>query len=187
MEMWAYIIVAVIWLVIIFRWLIPVIKKRVVHEIYMALGLSIFFSLIVLLSMIWDRGDITPLVYTGLALYVPAVVLLVSSFVTLRHRGKPESGWEPTTVIIRSGVYGVVRHPLYFGCAIFTVGITFIIQSIPATISGLVAIFCFFMASIKEDAFNIEKFGDVYREYMTRVSLWNPLRGIFHKVVKSSG
>ena len=177
--MWPYIVIAVIWLVIIFRWLIPVIRERVVHEIYMAPGLGIMFSMIVLLSTIWERGEIAPLVYTGLALYAPAVVLVIASFVTLRHRGKPESGWEPTTVLIEGGVYKVVRHPLYFGCAIFTTGFMFVIQTVPATILGLVAIFCFFMASMKEDAFNVGKFGDVYREHMTKVSLWNPLRGIF--------
>ncbi|GAG80166.1 unnamed protein product, partial [marine sediment metagenome] len=29
------------------------------------------------------------------------------------------------------------------------------------------------MASRKEDAFNIEKFGDEYREYMKKVPMWN--------------
>jgi len=176
--MWAYIIVAVIWLVIILVWLVPVIRQRIVHEIYMAPGLGIMFTLIVLISTVWESGDIVPLAYVGLALYVPAAVFVIASFATLRHRGKPESGWEPTTELIESGVYKIVRHPLYFGCALFTVGLMFIIQSVPATVLGLVAILCFVMASVKEDAFNIEKFGDAYREHMKKVSLWNPFKGV---------
>jgi len=175
LEVLAYIICAAIWLGIIFGWLIPVIRQRIVHEIFVACGLGIMFSLIVLVSTVWQSGDIVPLVYTGLALYIPAAVLVVSSFVTLRRKGKPESGWEPTTVLIESGVYRVARHPLYLGSAIFTVGLMFAIQSIPATISGLVAVFCFWMASRKEDAFNIEKFGDEYREYMKKVPICIPL------------
>jgi len=178
LKVLAYIICAAIWLGIIFGWLIPVIRKRIVHEVFVACGLGIMFSLIVLVSMVWNGGDIAPLVYTGLALYAPATALVISSFVTLKHRGTPESGWESTTVLIDSGVYRVARHPLYLGSAIFTVGFMFIIQSIPATILGLVAIFCFWMASRKEDAFNINKFGDEYREYMKKVPMCIPLRRV---------
>ena len=177
--MWPYIVIAVIWLIIVFVWLIPVIRQRVVHEIYMAPGLGIMFTLIILVSTVWGGGNIAPLVYVGLALYVPAAAFVIASFITLRHKGKPESGWEPTTELIEGGVYKIIRHPLYFGCALFTVGLVFIIQSIPATILGLVALFCFIMASIKEDAFNIEKFGDPYREHVKRVSLWNPFKRVF--------
>jgi protein-S-isoprenylcysteine O-methyltransferase Ste14 len=177
--MWAYIIIAGIWLAIIFGWLIPVIKKRMVAEIYMACGLGIFFSIIVLGSMIWEGGDILPLVYIGFALYVPAAAFVISSFISLKHKGKPESGWEPTTVLIDSGVFRIVRHPLYLGSAIFTLGLILIFQSIPSAILGLIAILCFWMASKKEDAFNIEKFGDAYKKYMKKVPMWNAFKGIF--------
>ena len=177
--MWAYLICAVIWVAIIFGWLIPVIKKRMVAEIYMACGLGIMFSIIVLGWMKWGSGDIQPLAYTGLALYVPAAAFVATSFISLKHKGKPSSGWEPTTMLIESGVYRIVRHPLYLGSAIFTFGFILIFQTIPAIILGLIAIFCFWMASKKEDAFNIEKFGNAYRDYMERVRMWNGFKSIF--------
>jgi len=34
------------------------------------------------------------------------------------------------------------------------------------------------MASKKEDAFNLRKFGDSYREYMRKVPMWNVLKGV---------
>jgi hypothetical protein len=34
------------------------------------------------------------------------------------------------------------------------------------------------MASKKEDSFNIEKFGDSYKEYVERVPMWNAFRGL---------
>jgi len=176
--MWAYIICAGIWVAIIFGWLIPVIRKRMVAEIYVACGLGIMFSLIVLGSMIWEGGDIRPLLYLGFALYVPAAAFVISSFITLRHKGKPESGWEPTTVLIEGGVFRIVRHPLYLGAAIWTVGIILVLQSIASAIAGLVAVFCFWMASRKEDGYNIGKFGDGYKQYMERVPLWNFLKGL---------
>jgi protein-S-isoprenylcysteine O-methyltransferase Ste14 len=176
--MWAYIICAAIWVAIIVGWLIPVIRKRLVAEIYVACGLGIMFSLIVLGSMIWEGGDILPLLYLGFALYVPAAAFVISSFISLRHKGKPESGWEPTTVLIESGVFRVVRHPLYLGAAIWTMGIILVFQTIACIIAGLVAIFCFWMASREEDGYNLKKFGDKYAQYMDRVPMWNFFKGL---------
>ena len=169
-------ICAAIWLGIIFGWLIPVIKKRIVNEIYVACGLGIMFSLIVLGHLISKRGNILPLVYIGYAFYIPAAVFVIFSHTSLKHKGKQESGWEHTTKLIESGVYRIVRHPLYLGSALFTIGIILLIQSIPSMIFGLVAIFCFWTASNKEDKFNIKKFGDSYRIYMKKVPMWNFLR-----------
>jgi len=174
-DIWTYIICAGIWIAIIFGWLIPVARKRITHEIYMSCGIGIYFSLIVM-GWIWKNVDIYPLLYIGYTVIVLGVALVIPAFISLKHKGKPESGWEHATELIKSGVYGIVRHPLCLGCAIAMIGIMLVIQSVPSTILGLVAIFCFWMASWKEDAFNIEKFGDEYREYMERVPMWNAFR-----------
>jgi hypothetical protein len=113
-EILAYMICAAIWLGIIFLWLIPMIKKRIFYEIYVACGLGIMFSLIVLGHLISKRGNILPLVYIGYAFYIPAAVFVISSHISLKHKGKPESGWEHTTKLIESSVYGIVlTHPIH--------------------------------------------------------------------------
>jgi protein-S-isoprenylcysteine O-methyltransferase Ste14 len=177
-EMLAYMICAAIWLGIIFQWLIPVIRKRIVYEIYAACGVGTMISLIVLGYLIWKGGNILSLVYVGYAFYIPAAVFVIFSHTDLKHKGKPESGWEHTTQLIESGVYRIVRHPLYLGSALFTIGIILLIQSIPSAIFGLVAVFCFWTASRKEDEFNIKKFGGSYRKYMKKVPMWNFLRAL---------
>jgi cyanate permease len=186
MEIWAYIICAVIWLAIIFWWLVPVAKKHLTHEIYMSCGMGIYFSLIVLGS-IWKNVDIGPLLYIGYGLIVIGIALIIPSFVYLKHKGKPESGWEHTTELIKTGIYGIVRHPFCLGCAIAMFGIMLVIQSVPSTILGLVAIFCFWMTSKKEDAYNIGKFGDEYRDYMKKVPMWNVFRRKLTWEVKPHG
>jgi len=185
--MWAYIVCVVIWGAIIAGWLIPVIRRRIFYEVYMACGLGILFSLIVLgqMASIWERSAIHPLLYIGYVLYVPAAALVISSFINLKEKGEPESGWEHTTVIIGSGVFRIVRHPLYLGSAFFVGGLILIVQSIPSTILGLVAIFCFWMASRGEDEFNVKKFGEEYRKYMAEVPRWNLLKGLKQFASKS--
>lgn len=176
-EMLPYIICACIWIGIIFGWLIPVIRKRIVHEIYVACGLGIYFSLIVL-GWIWKIMDICLLLYIGYSIIALGIIFFVFSVNSLKHKEKPKSGWEHTTEIVDTSVFRVVRHPLYLGGTIATVGIMLVIQSIPSTILGLVAFFCFWMASKKEDEFNIKKFGESYKEYMEKVPMWNFLKGL---------
>jgi protein-S-isoprenylcysteine O-methyltransferase Ste14 len=176
-EVWAYTACAGVWIGIVFGWLIPMIRQRIVYEIYAAFGVGIMICLIVLRAMVWKRGDMRPLWYIGYALFIPAVVLVIPAFITLKRKGKPRSGWEHTTVLINSGIFRVVRHPLYLGGAILTLGMVLVVQSVPSVISGIVATFCYWMASKKEEKFNIEKFGENYQEYMKNVPRWNPIKG----------
>jgi len=179
---WGYIACIAIWIGIVFGWLIPVIRKHIVYEIYEACGLGGFFSLLALnLSGAWTPYHILVLQIIGFVLYLPAIFFVSLAFINLRHKGKPEDAWEHTTVIIRSGVYRIVRHPLYFGTAIWTVGVMLVFPSIPSTLLGLACIICFWMASKKEDDYNIEKFGPVYREYMERVPTFNVFKRLTRK------
>jgi protein-S-isoprenylcysteine O-methyltransferase Ste14 len=172
----AWAICAALWLGIVFLWLIPVIRKRIIHEIYAACGSGVMFSLLVLGNSIFERGHVLPLVYLGYGFCFLAAVFVIFSFLNLKHKGRPESGWEQTTKLIEGGVYQIVRHPLYLGGALLTIGMILLLQSIPLTIFGFVAIFCFWAASKKEDEFNLKKFGDSYGIYMKKVPMWNFLR-----------
>jgi protein-S-isoprenylcysteine O-methyltransferase Ste14 len=172
----AWAICAALWLGIVFLWLIPVIRKRIVYEIYAACGLGVMFSLLVLGNSIFERGHVLPLVYLGYAFCVLAAVFVIFSFLNLKHKGGPESGWEQTTKLIEGGVYQIVRHPLYLGGALLTMGMILLLQSLLLTIFGSAAIACFWAASKKEDEFNMKKFGDSYGIYMKKVPMWNFLR-----------
>jgi protein-S-isoprenylcysteine O-methyltransferase Ste14 len=108
---------------------------------------------------------------------VPAAAFAISSFLSLKQKGEPTSGWEDTTKLIESGVYRIVRHPLYLGGALFTGGMLLLVQSLFAALVGMGGIFCYWMASRKEDEFNIRKFGEGYKAYMERVPLWNFING----------
>ena len=177
--MWMYIILAAMWGGIIAGWLAPMIRKRIVCEIYESCGLGSFFTILILgLGRVGMQLNILPLRIIGFALYVPAAFFVISAFTTLKRKGKPEAGWESTTVMISSNVFRIVRHPLYLGTAIWAIAFILTFQSIPTTVLGIVSIFCCWMASKKEDAFNIDKFGDSYKEYMERVPMWNAFKGL---------
>jgi protein-S-isoprenylcysteine O-methyltransferase Ste14 len=174
-----YIALAAMWGGIVAGWLVPVIRKRIVCAIYEACGLGSVYTILILgLGRVGIQLNILPLRIIGFVLLVPAALFTISAFVALKHRGKPETGWEHTTVMVKSNIFRIVRHPMYLGTAIWAIGAALIFQSIPSTILGIVSAFCCWMASQKEDAFNIEKFGESYKEYMEKVPMWNAFRGI---------
>lgn len=180
--MWVYAVLAALWLIIIFKWLIPVVRLRQVQEIYAAFAVGGLLSLVILgIGGVWSIYYLKPLKVIGFLLYIPSFYLVVSAFVSLAHKGNPESGWEDTKALASTGVFRFVRHPLYLGTALWSVGVVFVFPSVPSIIIGLIVIFCSLMASIKEDFYNIKKFGDEYREYMKRVPMWNFFKNLFKR------
>ncbi len=181
--MWEYVICVVIWVVFIFLWIIKSIRERKIFAIYAECGIAICLTLLVLGLFGWFYipSDILVLRILGVIgniIYWSGAPLAVISLITLRCRGKPKDLVENTTLLIESGIFRVIRHPLYVGLAFWSIGLILLIQSIPSTILGMVALFCFWMASKKEDEFNIKKFGDSYKEYMKNVPMWNFLKGL---------
>jgi len=74
--MWKYIIYGVLMAYVAY-WLIAVIRKRIVHEIYMACGIGCYFTLISL-GWSWTGLGILPLQILGLVLYAPAILFATS-------------------------------------------------------------------------------------------------------------
>jgi protein-S-isoprenylcysteine O-methyltransferase Ste14 len=165
-------------------YIIQGIKNKVRSEVYMHCGLGLFFSLAVILS-VWGKlkflwsAHYDWLATIGLILYLPAFILVMASLVSLKHQGKSRgTDMTATTVMIRSGIYRLIRQPMTLGLAIWSIGLILILQSLAALTIGLLAIFCFFQSARLESKFNQEKFGAAYIEYMETVPRWNLFRGL---------
>lgn len=160
------------------------IRERIICELYMHIGLAVFFSVLVMELTVgndgaWNRFDITWLWIIGLILYIPSGILVIGSIISLKHRGKPEgSDFTQTTTFIDKGLYGHIRQPMTLGLAIWSVAFIFVFQSLPSVILCTISFFCFRMAAIKESEYNIRKFGDDYKKYMKKVPMWNFWRSL---------
>jgi len=170
------------------RMILRGVKEGITAEVYTHTGLGVFFTLLgIELTLgatgLWTRGGMYWLRTIGLILYIPSAFLVLGSMIQLRYKGNlrnAPASLAPygTTAVVQSGIYGVVRHPMWLGMAIWTVALIFSYQSILSLILGVVAVVCFRMGALREDEFNIKKFGDPYREYMEKVPSWNFLGGL---------
>jgi len=179
MNIWAYIITVTIWFSFILHWTFGSIPKNRIFEIYAGSGIAFCLTLVIFgLFGGYKEAELLSIQLVGNILLYIAIVLALISLITLRVKGKPEQGFENTNVLIEGTIFGVIRHPLYLGLTIWGISQIFVIQSVISILLGILAIFCFWMSSKKEDEFNIKKFGDNYRDYMKKVPRANFLLGI---------
>ena len=181
--MWAPVICEGIWFGFILYWLTGSIPKDRSYEIYAGCGIGICLTLLLFGLFGWyqpheDSPPLKTLQVAGTVLYWASVVLVLLSLLALARRGKPEGFVERTTILIDRGLFGVIRHPLYLGVALWSLGLVLRIQLILPAVLGMVAFGCSWKACKKEDEFNVEKFGEGYQEYMTMVPAWNVPKGL---------
>ena len=190
--MWAPIICAGTWLGFVLHWVTGSIPRKRFYEIYAGGAIAICLTLLIFGLFGWyppgeDRPLLLALQVAGTVLYWISVVLVLLSIIALARRGRPEGFFERTTILIDSGLFGVVRHPLYLGIALWSLGLVLKIQVILPSLLGLAALGCAWAASKKEDAYNVEKFGQSYAEYMTMVPAWNVLKGMCRALARGGG
>ena len=170
-------------ILILIRCLPVGVKKRKKFEIFAEIGIGLFISIIILGltsfdNLILKRAEIIYLQYISIIFFIIGIFLIISSFIALKRIGKPVSGLENTTRMIHRGIFKFLRHPLYLGLSLFTIGFLFTYQAIALIIIGFVAVILFYLASRVEDSYNVRKFGSVYDEYMKNVPMWNFILGM---------
>jgi len=179
--MWEWIICSFIWIGFILHWITGSIPKHRIFEVYAGCSISICLTLLIFGLFGWYQKAISQVLQAiGTVFICVTLAFALITFVTFRGKGKPKKGIEETTVLIEGTIFGVIRHPLYLGFTLWGISQILAIQSIISIVLGIIAIFCSWMAAKKEDEFNLKKFGNSYREYMTRVPMWN-----FFKKLKS--
>ena len=164
--MWAYIVVAVIWIGL----LIPVIRERRAWIACAHGGTGLFFTSLFLSLGLDQTGDIADIVWLkiiGFILLIPAIILIIAAMFAVA-RGS----------LVKSGISGIVRHPMYLGTALAAFALMLVFQSILSVVLGIIAIALLWMAAALEDTYNIERFGDSYRTYMKSVPRWNVFKGL---------
>ena len=85
--------------------------------------------------------------------------------------------WLKTTVVVDSGVYALVRHPIYLSFFLMSLSFVFISQHWLNLLLGVVVMLFIYNDMRREEKNNIEKFGDDYLRYMEQVPRMNFVLG----------
>jgi protein-S-isoprenylcysteine O-methyltransferase Ste14 len=117
------------------------------------------------------------------ALLLACLVPLIFGVRSLRTRGEPNEdrsgdlsllAFEKTTVLVTTGIYAYIRHPLYSSLLLLAWGIFFKSPSLPGALLALVAT-TFLVATARADEQEcIQFFGVEYKEYMQKTKRFIP-------------
>jgi len=113
---------------------------------------------------------IKELVVVGYTIFGIGAFLYILSVFTLRGKG--------ISNIVNSGIYGVVRHPLYLGAMTMFFSHIFLGQNWIVAVGTVVALVCCYLIILSDEEKNLEKFGDDYKRYMEKVPRTNFVVGI---------
>lgn len=137
--------------------------------------------LLVLFLAIWISDAFFLKYSTFLAMYIPIFVkipLAVILFLSAGYLAKTghivfDEIREPPSVI-RKGVFGRVRHPLYLGAIVFYLGLLTLMFSLAATLIWVGIIVFYHFIARHEEKLLLKKFGKEYEDYMQEVPMWIP-------------
>ena len=125
----------------------------------------------------WAGLDIIFLL--GLISLGVSAVLFLSSNVLKKEGGMEEGKGFVTTKLVDTGIYGLIRHPIYLSLAYLFAGFALISQYPLSLFFGFTMALCCYYFMIEEEELTIKKFGEEYLQYMKNVPRSNLLIGIW--------
>lgn len=144
------------------------------------LAIACFPANPLVLTGVLETGFYPALFIVGWVVWTFGMVLIIAPIIILRRRGGVAKGksFVTTTRLVDTGIYGVVRHPLYLG-GIFAIFITTLLWyphwlfGVLGTIGAVVV----YLGAREEDQRLVQQFGDDYIRYMQKVPRMNFLVG----------
>ena len=157
-------------------------RNRRSHGFYRFFAFESILVLILLNVDAWFVHPFSPHQLVAWMLLCASLFLAIHGFVLLVHIGKPTGtlegssnlGIENTTTLVKTGVYRLIRHPLYASLVFGGWGVFFKDPSLlGAGLAVANSVFLTMTAKVEEKE-NLKKFGDEYKEYMKSTHMFIP-------------
>jgi protein-S-isoprenylcysteine O-methyltransferase Ste14 len=134
----------------------------------------IFFPSINSLIFTFRSGPITPIQIFGIALTVIGLLICIVARKALADNWSSNIDLKKDHVLITSGIYRFVRHPIYTGSALMGIGSVIAEQSITVTVVylGMIAFLIFKLK--KEEELLIKHFPKEYPKYKKKTKALIP-------------
>lgn len=149
------------------------IKKRY-HGIPRLISFECLAALVLLNLHPWFRNIFSWNQVISWVLLFGATFLAMPGFYQLEARGKPKGDFENTSLLVTTGIYRRIRHPLYASLLILGFGICFKqITWLNFLLAIISAVGMYFTAKIEEREM-IGKFGESYIMYRNGSKMFIP-------------
>lgn len=159
--------------IMLFSWFLSI-KYRRYHGIARFFAFESIFILVLLNWKVWFTNPFSPVQICSWFLLCISAYTVITGYLLLKRKGKPDINFENTSVLVMSGIYGYIRHPLYL--SVFLLG-TGVLLKDPGMIQlwlGIINLIAVYLTARIEENEMKAKFGDEYRVYMKETWMFIP-------------
>ena len=161
-------------IIIAFSWFLSIKHKRY-HGIARFFSFESIFILVLLNYRVWFREPFSGTQIISWILLFSSIYFAVAGFLLLKEIGKPQGGnFENTSVIVRTGLYKYIRHPLYLSLFILGTGVMMKNPETLQLIAGGINLAALWLTARIEEKEMIARFGDEYRTYIKETRMFIP-------------
>jgi len=168
-----FVIAAGTLIIILVSWFLSI-KHGRYHGITRFFAFESIFILFLLNYRIWFKDPFSPVHLASWFLLIFSIYPVTAGFLLLKRVGKPGSNFENTSVLVKSGIYGYIRHPLYLSVFLLGTGIMLKDPAPRQLVLGTVNLVAVIITALLEEKEMITKFGDSYRDYMKETKMFIP-------------
>ena len=160
-------------LIIIFSWFLSIKLKRY-NGIARFFAFESVFILVMLNFNVWFVNPLSPFQLVSWLLLILSIYVVITGYLLLKRKGKPDTNFENTSKLVKSGIYGYIRHPLYLSIFLLGTGVMLKDPKLAQLILGLINLIAIYITARIEENEMIAKFGDEYRTYMKETKMFFP-------------
>jgi protein-S-isoprenylcysteine O-methyltransferase Ste14 len=160
-------------LIVLFSWFLSLRFKRY-HGIARFFAFESVFILVLLNYKVWFTNPFSPVQLVSWILLILSAYVVITGYMLLKRKGKPDSNFENTSLLVKSGIYGYIRHPLYLSVFLLGTGIMLKNPEKVQLFLGIVNLIAVYITARIEENEMITKFGDQYRIYMKETKMFIP-------------
>ena len=160
-------------IIVIFSWFISIRDKRY-HGISRFFSFESIFILFLLNYKLWFNDPLSWNQIISWLLLFGSIYPAVAGFLLLKRKGKAVESLENTTVLVKSGIYRYIRHPLYFSLLLLGTGIMFKDLGLFQIIAGIINLIAVYITARIEEKEMMPRFGALYTDYMKETKMFIP-------------
>ncbi len=141
-------------------------RNRQVHGFYRFFAFESVLALITVNAKFWFIEPFSVIQIVSWILLLASILMATQGFYLLHTVGRPKQGIEDTTILVNTGIYKYVRHPLYgslivLACGALLKDVSFLAVSLAILVVGFSV-----ATAIVEEKENLTRFGAEYASYM---------------------
>lgn len=159
--------------IITFSWFFSI-KHGRYHGIYRFFSFESIFILLILNAHLWFRDPFSVNQLFSWIFLFGSIYPGIAGYFLLRNFGKSEKSFENTTVLVKTGIYKYIRHPLYCSLLLLGTGIMLKELTVYTIILGAINATGIFFTARTEEGEMIARFGDAYKDYMKETKMFIP-------------